>query len=162
MLRDSPIHDPDFLRRTLTATAQQMASLAALFATPGIAGGSPADAWRAPLTAAYQQLFASAGAPAMDAGEAGPAAIARWQRATLRFSTLTGAIANDAWARLARALSEDSAGGAPITSLAALHRLWIECGEAAWQAAAHGEDFAEAQAECLAALASLKSQANRR
>jgi hypothetical protein len=45
----------------------------------------------------------------------------------------------------------DDAGLPPISSLRQLHELWVDCGEAAWAEAAHGDEFAEAQAELLAA-----------
>jgi polyhydroxyalkanoate synthesis regulator phasin len=38
-----------------------------------------------------------------------------------------------------------------VTSLRQLHDLWVECGEQAYAAAAHRDDFAAAQAELLAA-----------
>jgi hypothetical protein len=46
-----------------------------------------------------------------------------------------------------------------VTTLRELHALWIDCGEAAWAAAAHGEEFAEAQAELLAAHVELAAMA---
>ena len=45
----------------------------------------------------------------------------------------------------------------PITTLRELHALWIDCGEAAWAAAAHREEFAAAQAELLAAFVELRA-----
>jgi hypothetical protein len=154
--------DPDFVRRTLTAYAQQYAGLAALFAQPAVPGGPAFDALRQPMTGAYQQLFTPAGPTPLDAAAAGGTAFLRWQRASERYGSLVGAIANDAFARLSRALEGDGTAAAPITTLAALHALWIDCGEAAWAEAAHREEFAEAQAELLAALAGLKAAAGGR
>ena len=45
----------------------------------------------------------------------------------------------------------------PITTLRELHALWIDCGEAAYAAAAHRDEFAEAQAELLAAFVELRA-----
>jgi hypothetical protein len=50
-----------------------------------------------------------------------------------------------------RPLSASGPAAPPVTTLRELHALWIECGEAAWAAAAHRDEFAEAQAELLAA-----------
>jgi hypothetical protein len=162
MIPDSPFSDPDFVRRTLTAYAQQYAGLAALFAKPPAPGEAAFAALRQPMTAAYQQLFTPPGPAALDPTTLGSAAFFRWQRASERYSALAMAIANDAFARLARALEESGPAAPPVTSLRALHALWIECGEAAWAEAAHREDFAEAQAELLAALAGLRAAASRR
>jgi Poly(R)-hydroxyalkanoic acid synthase subunit (PHA_synth_III_E) len=162
MTPDSPFPDPDFVRRTLTAFAQQYAGLAASFAPPGAAGGAVFDALRQPMVGAYQRLFTPPGPSPLEAAAVGSAAFVRWQRASERFAGLATAIANDAFARLSRALADNGPGAPPITSLAALHALWIDCGEAAWAEAAHREDFAEAQAELLAALAGLKATASRR
>jgi hypothetical protein len=41
-----------------------------------------------------------------------------------------------------------------------LHELWIECGEAAYAAAAHGEEFSAAQAELLAAMIEMHAAAS--
>jgi hypothetical protein len=83
----------------------------------------------------YRQLFALPGLP--------PAG---------RFGQLLNEIALDAAHRLGAALADEGPGVAPITTLRELHALWIACGEAAWSAAAHREEFAAAQAELLASL----------
>jgi hypothetical protein len=162
MIPDTPFSDPDFVRRTLAAYAQQYAGLAASFAQPGAPGGAALEGLRQPIVGAYQQLFMPAGPSPLEAAAVGSAAFARWQRASERFAGLAAAIANDAFARLSRALADGDPAATPITSLAALHALWIDCGEAAWAEAAHREEFAEAQAELLAALAGLKAAASRR
>jgi hypothetical protein len=59
--------------------------------------------------------------------------------------------------RLAAALARSGPEAPPITTLRELHALWIDCGEAAYAAAAHREDFAEAQAELLAAFVELRA-----
>jgi Poly(R)-hydroxyalkanoic acid synthase subunit (PHA_synth_III_E) len=162
MIPGGPGFDPDFVRRTLTAYTQQYAGLAALFALHTVPGGPAFDALRLPVTGTYQHLFTPAGPTPLDAAAAGGPAFLRWQRASERYGTLVGAIANDAFARLCRALEDGGPDSAPISTLAALHTLWIDCGEAAWALAAHREEFAEAQAELLAALAGLKAAAGGR
>jgi hypothetical protein len=156
MKPSNSLPDPDFVRRTLAAYGQQFAGLATLFTRPGPPGGPPFGAWQGPMLGAYQQLFAPASPGPFEAAAAGAAALARWQRAAERFGAIVGAVSNDACARLARALADD---GPPITTIAALHALWIDCGEAAWAEAAHRDDFADAQAELLASLAGLKAGA---
>jgi hypothetical protein len=162
MTPGSPFDDADFVRRTLTAYAQQVAGLAALVARPQPAAGMGFDPFRAPLVGAYQQLFTPPGPGPLDFAAAGTQAFQRWQRASERYGALVAAIANDAFGRLSRALGEAGPGAPPITTLAGLHALWIDSGEAAWAEAAHREDFAEAQGELLAALAGLKSAASPR
>lgn len=83
------------------------------------------------------------------------AALLRWQAATRRFGQQATAIAADASRRLTAALQDDDPTLPPITSLKSLYELWIDCGEAAYAAAAGGDEFAEAQAECLAAWVEL-------
>lgn len=159
MTSGNPFADPDFVRRTLTGFAQQMAGLAAAFAPPPATPGPAADAWRTPLLAAYQQAFSAPGL-----GSAWPGATpatagtdwTRWAKAGERLAALHWRIAGDAMERLSRALADDSPGAVPISTLAGLHALWVECGDAAWLAGAGGEDFAEAQAEWLSALAALR------
>jgi hypothetical protein len=162
MIEGNPFSDPDFVRRTLTAYSQQIAGLAAVFASTRAPGAAGFDALHQPITGAYRQLFTPAGPGPLDAATAGSTAFLRWQLASERYASLLGAIAQDAFARLTRALEASGPGAAPITSVAALHALWIDCGEAAWAEAAHREDFAEAQAELLAALAGLRSAASGR
>lgn len=159
MIPGGPFSDPDFVQRTLMAYSQQVTGLAALFAGQGVPGRPGIDVLRQPIINVYQQLFTPAAPSPAPRAAAGAAAGIRWQRASERYVSLVAAIANDAWARLSSALTEAGPAAAPVTSLAALHALWIDCGEAAWSEAAHREDFAEAQAELLAALASLKAAA---
>jgi Poly(R)-hydroxyalkanoic acid synthase subunit (PHA_synth_III_E) len=161
MIPGGPFSDPEFVQRTLMAYSQQVAGLAALVAGQGIPGGAGLDLLRQPMIGAYQHLFTPAGPSPAQQASAGAAAGLRWQRASEPYASLVAAIASDAWARLARALTEEGPEAAPITSLAALHALWIDCGESAWADAAHREDFAEAQAELLAALVGLKAAGGR-
>ncbi len=151
--------DPDFVRRTLTGYTQQFTGLAALFARPGGLGVTGLDALRSPLAEAYRQLFSGPASQAFEKADAGADAFVRWQRAYERFGEFAGEAANDAFVRLVRALAEESPPASPVTSVAALHALWIDCGEAAWAEVAHRDEFAEAQAELLAALAGLRARA---
>jgi hypothetical protein len=61
-------------------------------------------------------------------------------------------IAADAFERLSAALTSSDPEAAPITSVRALHELWIDCGEAAYAAVARTPAYAEAQSELLAAI----------
>lgn len=106
------------------------------------------------LTERYRRLFAPDFAAAAGAAAHGfdHAAAAK---ATRRYAQLLGAIATDAGARFAQAIGHDTPGTPVITSLRELFELWIACGEAAWTAAAHSEEFASAQADVLAAIVEL-------
>ena len=157
-----PPHDPTVLQRTLEGYAQAMMSFAASFP----AGFGQAAAGAAPVQASLQEAYrclfaATAPVPACSpATGASPAvAIARFQAAAVRWGDLMAAIARDAAGRLAHALQQTGPGAPPITSLAALQGLWIECGEAAYREAAHRDEFAAAQAELLMALAELRGSA---
>jgi hypothetical protein len=162
MTSDNPFADPEFVRRTLTGFAQQMAGLATAF-TPPLATPAPtAEAWRAALLAAYQQSFSAPDIGSVWPGTSPSVAGAdwvRWTKAGERLAALTSRIAGDAFERLSRDLADDSPGVAPISTLAGLHALWVECGDAAWLAGARRGDFAEAQAEWLSALAALRAAA---
>ena len=122
--------------------------------------GASNDAIRAIFTDRYRQLFTpefARIAPVPDPPDVSAAAMTRWQAATQRFGLQIAAIANDASQRLTGLLLADDAGLPPVTSLMQLHGLWIECGEAAYAAAAHGDEFAEAQAELLGAWVELRA-----
>lgn len=119
-----------------------------------------ADAMRAIFADRYRQLFTpefARSAPVPDPLQASAAAMTRWQAATQRFGLQIAAIANDASQRLTAQLLSNDAGLPPVTSLRQLHTLWIECGEAAYAAAAHGDEFAAAQVELLAAWVELRA-----
>lgn len=89
------------------------------------------------------------------------AATVRCQRAAQRFNALLTAIAADAVDRMIIALSTTDDAHPPITSLRELHELWVDCGEQAYAAAAHGDDFAGAQGELLAATIELRFEQQR-
>lgn len=115
------------------------------------------DGLRAGLIERYRRLFMPVVAPAAAAGAVSPdAAFLRCQRAAERFGRHATEIAIDAYGRLSAELATDDPAAPPITTLRELHELWVECGEAAYAAAAHGEEFAEAQAELLASLVELR------
>jgi hypothetical protein len=130
-----------------------------LFAAPG-AGTSTAmpaggqEAMRALFADRYRQSFApeiARIAVALEPAQKNAAVMQRWQAAIQRYGLQVAAIANDASRRLSAALLSDDVSLPPVTSLKQLHALWVDCGEAAYAAAAHGEEFAGAQAELLAA-----------
>ncbi len=85
----------------------------------------------------------------------------RWQRASARMSQLLSVAATAAVGNLAAALAGPLAAGPPVTSLRQLHDLWVECGERAYAAAAHSEEFAAAQAELLSAMVELRFEQHR-
>jgi hypothetical protein len=108
----------------------------------------------------YRQLFAMPGLPfAAAVGGMTAAPSARFLQALERFGRVQNAIALDAARRLGAALADESPDAPPITTLRALHELWIDCGDAAWSEAAHGEEFAAALAELVGALAALRPPA---
>ncbi|TFH49961.1 MAG: hypothetical protein E4H01_03235 [Lysobacterales bacterium] len=85
----------------------------------------------------------------------------RWQRAATRVSELLSMVATDAVEKLIAALVGPDVSGPPVTSLRQLHDLWVDCGERAFAVAAHGEDFAAAQAELLAAMVEMRFEQRR-
>ncbi len=116
---------------------------------------------QAGLVGHYRKLFTPVAVPETGPADSSAASI-RCQQAGKRFGRHASAIAVDACQRLTAALSATGADAPPITSLRELHELWIECGEAAFAAAAHREDFADAQAELLAAFVELRAGQLRR
>ena len=130
----------------------------ARFAGSGLAANPPAGAAQQLFADQYRQLLSVPGFPFAAAGTGTPgAALVRQQQAAERVGRLLNEVAIDAGRRLAAALADDDPDLPPITTLRELHALWIDCGEAAWSAAAHREDFATAQAELLAALVALRA-----
>ena len=158
MIVDDRFGDPAFLQRTLADYAQGYAGIAAVLWTTTRPGEPDLGALREALVEPYRRLFTPAGlegggSPAAGASEA----LQRWQRAAQRFAAEATAIAIDASRRLAADLEKSGPDAPPVTTLAELHALWIECGEAAYAEAAHGESFAAAQAELLTALVELRA-----
>lgn len=110
----------------------------------------------AAVAASYQRLFMPA-LPSPDPG-AGSAGALRWQRAAQTLAQLATGVAAEAAGRLQAALASTDPTLPKITSLRALHDLWIDCGEAAHAAAAHSHAWAQAQAELLNALVDLHAE----
>jgi len=122
--------------------------------------GASGEALRALFADRYRETFTPEFAhlaPVPDPLPADAAVVTRWQAAMQRFGLQVAAIANDASRRLSAELLSDDPGLRPVTSLRQLHALWIECGEAAYAAAAHGEEYATAQAELLGAWVELQA-----
>lgn len=113
-------------------------------------------ALQAGLVEHYRRLFMPSFVPGAAATESN-ATFIRCQQAAERFGRLATAIARDASERFRASLSETGPQATPITSLRELHALWIDCGEAAYAAHAHREEFADAQAELLAAFIELRA-----
>lgn len=129
------------------------------FARAGAAGGF--EALRAPFTKRYLRLFTPEGAwtPGAMTGAGGVSpAYLRWQRASQKLGEQAALIATDAFQHLSSALTSSDPEAAPITSVRALHDLWIECGEAAYAAAARTPAYAQAQTELLAALVEWRAE----
>jgi hypothetical protein len=129
------------------------------FAQAGAAAGL--DALRAPLTERYRRLFTpeSAWTAGAQAGAGGASqAYLRWQRASRELGQQVALIAADAFERLSAALTSSDPEAAPITSLRALHELWIDCGESAYAAVARTPAYAAAQSELLAAIVEWRAE----
>lgn len=142
--------------------ARDYAGIAAAALAQWQGGSRQFEALREPLVERYQQLFTPQGLASALAnpGDAGTgSAVTRARQAADRYARLAADIASDAGRRLAAALAASGPASPPVTTLRELHALWIECGEAAWAAAAHREEFAAAQAELLAALVELRASA---
>jgi hypothetical protein len=104
----------------------------------------------------YRRLFTPLVMPEFAAGQSG-AAFIRCQQAAERFGRQATAIAMEASERFRAALSATGPQAPPITSLRELHSLWIDCGEAAYAAHAHREEFSDALAELLAAFVEMRA-----
>ncbi len=143
---------PPWVNDWLAAQARDWQALLQSAAQPGSNS--------APIIERYRQLFLPQlhpAAPKSVPGAAASAAWQRWQRAMAAMSALATAIATDAYARFSAALASTDPAAAPITTLAGLHDLWIDCGEAAYAQVAHSRPFAAAQAELLSALVELRA-----
>ena len=143
---------PPFMAAWLEAQHAFARLVGTALATDPAASASPQS-----FAEPYRLLFALAGLPVAGSGTAAPdASIRRYQQAAERVGKLLTDTAADAARRLDASLAADGPDALPITSLRELQALWIDCGEAAWSAAAHREEFAEAQAELLAAWVALR------
>ena len=160
MIVDDRFGDPAFLQRTLADYAQGYAGIAAALWAPARARQPDLNALGEAFVEPYRRLFTPAGLDGAGSPPAGATeAFQRWQRASERFVGQATAIAIDASRRLAAELEKSGPDAPPVTTLAGLHALWIECGEAAYAEAAHGEGFSTAQAELLTALVELRAAA---
>ncbi len=140
----------------MTAWLEAQQALARL-AAAALATNPAASAAPQSFTEPYRLLFAMPGLPGAGANTAAAdASVRRYQQAAERVGELLNDAAADAGRRLCTALAADGADAPPITSLRELQTLWIDCGEAAWSAAAHREEFAHAQAELLGAWVALR------
>jgi hypothetical protein len=158
MFKDDRLWDPGLLQRTLAEQAKDLASLTMAFGGALQRGPANPDAFRNPLIERYRQLFIPPGLAAAGGGPANAgAAFLRYQQAMQAFTAQVSAIAMNAGERLAAALARSEPEAPPITTLRELHALWVDCGEAAYAAAAHRDEFAEAQAELLAAFVELRA-----
>lgn len=131
---------------------------------PAAAPWQGSAALQAALAEHYRGMISPAMPPQVAAAGTLPAlaaAVARCQRASRALAAQATAIGADAARRLVAELSRTDAEAAPITTLAALHELWIECGEAAWAAAVHQDGYAAAQSEWLASLIELQFERRR-
>ena len=135
------------LQQELFATGRQYASLS----QPAFGGFDPAA-----LAASYQHLFMPASPVPNAAG--GNAGAQRLLRATQAFAQLAAGAAADAALRFQAALASTDPALPKITTLRALHQLWIDCGEAAHATAARAPAWAQAQAELLNALVQLRAE----
>lgn len=112
----------------------------------------------------YRRMLAPAMPPEIAAAATMPglaAALARCQRAAHALGAETAAIALDASRRLSEELARTDAAATPVTTLRALHGLWVECGERAWSAAVRQDAYAAALSEWLAALVELQCEQQR-
>ena len=158
MFKDNGFWDPGLLQRTLAEQAKDLASLASAFGGAPPTGPANPDVPRNPLIERYRLLFVPPGLAAAGGSPAhAGAAFLRYQQAMQGFTAQASAIAVNAGERLAAALARSGPEAPPITTLRELHALWIDCGEAAYAAAAHRDEFAEAQSELLAAFVELRA-----
>jgi class III poly(R)-hydroxyalkanoic acid synthase PhaE subunit len=131
----------------LMAAWQRMGAGAA--AGPGPGGQVPA--WPAlpalGLTRERQEAMERLGKAAM-----------RYQQALARYAELLGRVSSDAVERLSQRITRSAKSNEPIGSFRAMYDLWVDCGEQAFSAAAHGADFAKAQAEVNEALMDLRAE----
>jgi len=141
-------------------------SFSRLYAS-GPLGGDLLDAWQRMGAAAGAggQGPAWPGLPALgplrerqEAMERLGRAALKYQQALGRFGQLLSRVSGDAVERLAKRVTRRVESDEPIGSLRAMYDLWVDAGEEAYAAAAHGREFAQAQAELNDALMDLKAE----
>jgi class III poly(R)-hydroxyalkanoic acid synthase PhaE subunit len=82
----------------------------------------------------------------------------KYQQALGRFGELLSRVSGDAVGRLSKRVARQVQSEQPIGSLRAMYDLWVDAGEEAYAAAAHGPEFAKAQAELNHARMELKAE----
>lgn len=135
----------------------------------GPLGGDLMAAWQrlgaAATGAAGTSLPAWPGMPALgptrerqEALERLGRAALRYQQALARFGELLVKVSGDAVERLSKRVARRAQANEPIGSFRAMYDLWVDAGEEAYAAAAHGAEFAKAQSDLNDALMELKAE----
>lgn len=160
--------EPATLQRELEALQSTFADSFSRLYSSGPLGGDLLAAWQrmgAAATGGSGQAPAFPGMPALGPMRERQEAMERLGRATLqyqqalgRFGELLSRVSGDAVSRLARRVARRVQSEEPIGSLRAMYDLWVDAGEEAYAAAAHGPEFARAQGELNDALMALKAE----
>jgi polyhydroxyalkanoate synthesis regulator phasin len=159
--------DAATLQRQLEALQSSFADGFSKLYAGGPLGGDLMAAWQRMGAAGTgpDQAPAFPGMPALGPLRERQEAMERLGRATLkyqqalgRFGELLSRVSGDAVGRLARRVARRVQSEEPIGSLRAMYDLWVDAGEEAYAAAAHGPEFAKAQAELNDALMGLKAE----
>jgi hypothetical protein len=137
---------------SLGEASSAFARFAQDFARNGQGAGTAAETAR--LTAELQSLAQRFHASALPAWPAPQAAGPEWTAALAAWSMVLADIARDTAARYAARL----AAVPPLASLRAAFDAWIDCAEAAFQAAAHSEAFTRAQARLINELVAARGR----
>ena len=160
--------DPGRLQKEVEALRSSFADgFARLYGT-GPLGGDLLAAWQRMGAAAggtAGQPFSWPGLPALgptrerqEAMERLGRAALRYQQALAGFSQLLTRVSAEAVERLAKRVTRRAQSNEPIGSFRAMYDLWVDSGEEAFAAAAHGAEFAKAQSELNDALMELKAE----
>lgn len=159
--------DPATLQRQLEALQSSFADGFSKLYSSGPLGGDLMAAWQRMGAAAggAGQPPAFPGMPALgplrerqEAMERLGRAALKYQQALGRFGELLTRVSGDAVGRLAKRVSRRVQSKEPIGSMRAMYDLWVDAGEEAYAAAAHGPEFAKAQGELNDALMELKTE----
>ena len=157
--------DAAHLQRELAALQSSFAEGFSRLYSSGPLGGDLMAAWQKMGAAATGgEAPAIPGMPALgplrerqEAMERLGRASLKYQQALGRFGELLSRVSGDAVGRLAKRVTRQVQSEQPIGSLRAMYDLWVDAGEEAYAAAAHGPEFAKAQAELNDALRELKA-----
>ena len=160
--------DPGGLQRELDALRSSFSDGFSRLYGSGPLGGDLLGAWQrmgAASGGGAGQAFAWPGMPALgptrerqESMERLGRVALRYQQALANFSQLLGKVSGEAVERLAKRVAKRAQSNQPIDSFRAMYDLWVESGEEAFAAAAHGADFARAQSELNDALMELKGE----